>query len=160
MHPDNIHQDSYDFGALAESNPKLSEFVFQNKYGTQTINFADPEAVLQLNKSLLKFHYQVKNWNIPKHYLCPPIPGRADYIHHINDLLSEENIKGKIKGIDIGVGANAIYPILASRIYDWEMLGTDIEDKSVAKKMSKLILIYLKILKCAISRIVEVSLKE
>ena len=69
MHPDNIHQDSYDFGALAESNPKLSEFVFQNKYGTQTINFADPEAVLQLNKSLLKFHYQVKNWNIPKHYL-------------------------------------------------------------------------------------------
>lgn len=132
MHPDNIHKDSYDFEALTESNPQLSEFVFQNKYGTQTINFADPEAVLQLNKALLKFHYQVENWKIPKHYLCPPIPGRADYIHHINELLSEENIKGKIKGIDIGVGANAIYPILASRMYDWKMLGTDIEEKSVA----------------------------
>ncbi|CAL67615.1 23S rRNA (adenine(1618)-N(6))-methyltransferase RlmF [Christiangramia forsetii] len=132
MHPDNIHKDSYDFEALTESNPQLSEFVFQNKYGTQTINFANPEAVLQLNKALLKFHYQVENWSIPKQYLCPPIPGRADYIHYLNDLLSEENIQGEIRGIDIGVGANAIYPILASRIYDWKMLGTDIEEKSVA----------------------------
>jgi len=131
MHPNNIHKDSYDFKMLIISHPQLSEFVFQNKYGTLTISFADPEAVLQLNKALLKFHYQVENWSIPKHYLCPPIPGRADYIHHLNDLLSEENIKGKIKGIDIGVGANAIYPILASRIYDWEMLGTDIEENSV-----------------------------
>jgi len=131
MHPNNLHKDSYDFKMLIISHPQLSEFVFQNKYGTSTINFSDPEAVLQLNKALLKFHYQVENWDIPKHSLCPPIPGRADYIHHLNDLLSEENIKGKIKGIDIGVGANAIYPILASRIYDWEMLGTDIEEKSI-----------------------------
>lgn len=131
MHPNNIHSDSYDFKALTESNPQLSRFVFQNKYGTHTIDFANPEAVLQLNKALLKFHYEVENWDIPQHYLCPPIPGRANYIHHLKELLSEENITGKIKGIDIGVGANAIYPILASRIYDWEMLGTDIEKTSV-----------------------------
>lgn len=131
MHPKNIHQAPYNFDALTKSNPELSKFVFLNKYDTETINFADAEAVLQLNKALLKFHYQVENWSIPKNYLCPPIPGRADYIHHLNDLLSEENIKGKIRGIDIGVGANAIYPILASRIYDWKMLGTDIEEKSV-----------------------------
>jgi len=131
MHPNNIHSDSYDFKVLTDSNPQLSRFVFQNKYGTHTIDFANPEAVLQLNKALLKFHYEVENWDIPQHYLCPPIPGRANYIHHIKELLSEENITGKIKGIDIGVGANAIYPILASRIYDWEMLGTDIEKTSV-----------------------------
>jgi len=131
MHPNNIHSDSYNFKVLTESNSQLSRFVFQNKYGTHTIDFANPEAVLQLNKALLKFHYEVENWDIPQHYLCPPIPGRADYIHHIKELLSEENITGKIKGIDIGVGANAIYPILASRIYDWEMLGTDIEKTSV-----------------------------
>jgi len=131
MHPKNIHQAPYNFDALTKSNPELSKFVFLNKYGTETINFADPEAVLQLNKALLKFHYQVENWSIPKNYLCPPIPGRADYIHHIHDLLSEENITDRIKGIDIGVGANAIYPILANRIYGWKMLGTDIEEKSV-----------------------------
>ncbi|WP_300436649.1 23S rRNA (adenine(1618)-N(6))-methyltransferase RlmF [Christiangramia sp.] len=131
MHPSNIHQAPYNFDALTQSNPELSNFVFLNKYGTETLNFADPEAVLQLNKALLNFHYQVESWSIPKNYLCPPIPGRADYIHHLNDLLSEENIQGEIKGIDIGVGANAIFPILASRIYNWKMIGTDIEKKSV-----------------------------
>ncbi len=131
MHPKNIHKDSYNFDALTASHPELSKFVFQNKYGTKTIDFADPEAVLQLNKALLKYHYRVDHWSIPKNYLCPPIPGRADYIHHIHDLLSEETVNEKIKGIDIGVGANAIYPILASRIYDWKIVGTDIEEKSI-----------------------------
>ena len=131
MHPKNLHKDSYDFKALTNSNPPLKKFVFQNEYGTETINFADSEAVLQLNKALLKHHYKVDNWSIPKNYLCPPIPGRADYIHHLYDLLSQEKIEGEVKGIDIGVGANVIYPILASRIYGWKMLGTDIESKSV-----------------------------
>ena len=131
MHPKNIHDKPYDFDALTYAIPELSQHVFQNKYGTRTIDFADQDAVLQLNKALLKHHYQIKNWSIPKDYLCPPIPGRADYIHHLNDLLSEENIQGQINGIDIGVGANAIYPILANRIYGWKMLGTDIEEKSV-----------------------------
>jgi len=131
MHPKNIHKDSYNFDFLKESNPELTKFVFLNKYGTNTVDFANPEAVLQLNKAFLKHHYQVKNWDIPKNYLCPPIPGRADYIHYLGDLLSEEKIEDQIKGIDIGVGANAIYPILASRIYNWKMLGTDIEEKSV-----------------------------
>ncbi|SDS63223.1 23S rRNA (adenine(1618)-N(6))-methyltransferase RlmF [Gramella sp. MAR_2010_147] len=132
MHPENIHKDSYNFDALTVSNPELSKFVFINKYGTPTINFANSEAVLQLNKALLKHHYEVENWSIPKNYLCPPIPGRADYIHYLHDLLSEENIEGPIKGIDIGVGANTIYPILAHTIYGWKMLGTDIEENSVA----------------------------
>ncbi len=131
MHPKNIHKDPYIFEDLVSSNPELSKFVFVNKYGTTTIEFANPEAVLQLNKALLKHHYQIENWNIPKNYLCPPIPGRADYIHHLEDLLSEEKIDGQIKGIDIGVGANAIYPILANRIYGWKMIGTDIEKISV-----------------------------
>lgn len=131
MHPKNFHNSSYDFKALVQSHPELSKFVFLNKYDTHTINFADPDAVLELNKALLKYHYQVHTWSIPKNYLCPPIPGRADYIHHLADLLSEENIKDQIKGLDIGVGANAIYPILANRIYGWKMLGTDIEELSV-----------------------------
>lgn len=131
MHPKNIHKDSYNFEDLVSSNPELSKYVFVNKYGTTTIDFANPEAVLQLNRALLKHHYQIENWSIPKNYLCPPIPGRADYIHHLADLLSEEKIDGQIKGIDIGVGANSIYPILANRIYGWKMLGTDIEKNSV-----------------------------
>ncbi|QYA25555.1 23S rRNA (adenine(1618)-N(6))-methyltransferase RlmF [Gramella sp. MT6] len=131
MHPKNIHKDSYNFEDLVSSNPELSKYVFVNKYGTTTIDFATPEAVLQLNRALLKHHYQIENWSIPKNYLCPPIPGRADYIHHLADLFSKGKIDGQIKGIDIGVGANAIYPILANRIYGWKMIGTDIEKNSV-----------------------------
>lgn len=136
MHPDNLHHGSYDFNRLIEAHPELDQFVFTNKFGKRTIDFSDQSAVLHLNKALLKHHYHVNHWDIPKNYLCPPIPGRADYIHHIHDLLTEENIEEDIKGIDIGVGANAIYPILATSIYGWKMLGSDIEEFSVeiAKK--------------------------
>jgi 23S rRNA (adenine1618-N6)-methyltransferase len=42
------------------------------------------------------------------HYLCPPIPGRADYIHLHSRLLAESNNgiipKGHgIQGLDIGI---------------------------------------------------------
>ncbi|GAA4318255.1 23S rRNA (adenine(1618)-N(6))-methyltransferase RlmF [Pontixanthobacter gangjinensis] len=131
MHPDNLHRDSYDFDALSMANPELSRFVFTNKFGNQSIDFGDPEAVLQLNRALLKHHYQIEHWSIPKNYLCPPIPGRADYIHYINDLLGETSTEQPVKGVDIGVGANAIYPILGASIYCWEMTGTDIEERSV-----------------------------
>lgn len=136
MHPENIHNEAYDFKALKEVNPELNPYVIQNKTGEWTINFANPEAVLQLNRAILNLHYQVENWDIPDNYLCPPIPGRADYIHHIADLLSLDHKNGNISGLDIGTGANCIYPILANRIYGWEMTGTDIEKKSVeaAKK--------------------------
>ncbi len=131
MHSENSHKGQYDFDSLIKVNPYLSDFVALNKYGSRTVDFSNPEAVLQLNKALLKHHYKIENWNIPKNYLCPPIPGRADYIHHLKDLLSGENIQGQIQGIDIGVGANAIYPILANKIYGWKMIGTDIENESV-----------------------------
>jgi 23S rRNA (adenine1618-N6)-methyltransferase len=57
----------------------------------------------------------------PTHYLCPPIPGRADYIHYIADLLAESNNgiiipKVGIQGL-ILVGANCIYPIIGNAEY-------------------------------------------
>ena len=131
MHPRNIHNRTYQFDELIESHHQLSEHVFVNNHDTLTINFSDQKAVLELNKALLKHHYGLTDWTIPNGYLCPPIPGRADYIHHIADLLSENNITIYIKGLDIGVGANCIYPILANRIYNWTMVGADINETAV-----------------------------
>ncbi len=132
MHPKNVHNQGYDMKALTGSYPELSRFIFQNDYGKTTIDFSNPEAVLHLNKALLKHHYQISSWNIPKGYLCAPIPGRADYIHYLADFLAEEGIDTKsIKGLDIGVGANCIYPILGARIYNWKMTGCDISLTSV-----------------------------
>ena len=125
--------------------PALSKHVRKNKYGGESIDFFDPSAVKMLNTALLKCHYNIDYWDIPLQYLCPPIPGRADYIHHIADLLSRYN-NGKIpfgKGIrclDIGVGANCIYPIIGIRVYGWSFVGTDIDQVSIdsARKIAEL----------------------
>ena len=136
LHPRSFHNDRYDFKALIKSEPELQQYVSLNKYDDLSIDFSNPKAVRMLNKALLAFFYNIKNWEIPKDYLCPPIPGRADYIHYIADLLSfnNENIipKGnKIVGLDIGMGANCIYPIIGNSVYDWKFVGSDIDEVSL-----------------------------
>ncbi|WP_445432867.1 23S rRNA (adenine(1618)-N(6))-methyltransferase RlmF [Chryseobacterium indoltheticum] len=135
LHPRNLHRNSYDFEQLISCVPELKHYVFVNSYGNQTINFSIPKAVKLLNKALLQHFYGVKNWGIPEHNLCPPIPGRADYIHYLADLLTEnskEIAKGlSVKGLDIGTGANLVYPLIAHQSYGWQMLGTDINQKSL-----------------------------
>jgi 23S rRNA (adenine1618-N6)-methyltransferase len=136
LHPRNPHNTRYDFESLIKSESDLKQYVKLNKYDDLSIDFANPQAVLTLNKSLLSHFYGVKNWNIPKGYLCPPIPGRADYIHYMADLLAKLNAgnipKGKaIKVLDVGVGANCIYPIIGSSVYDWSFVGSDVEEESL-----------------------------
>lgn len=131
MHLNNIHTEDYNFKALIAAHSELSTFVFTNEHDTQTIDFADPKAVLALNKAILKHSYGLTDWNIPEGYLCPPIPGRADYIHHIADLLKKEGFSKSIKGLDIGMGANCIYPILGAQICNWQMVGSDINTNAV-----------------------------
>ena len=136
LHPRNPHNTRYDFEALIKSESDLKQYVKLNKYDDLSLDFANPQAVLTLNKSLLSHFYGVKNWNIPKGYLCPPIPGRADYIHYMADLLAKLNAgnipKGKaIKVLDVGVGANCIYPIIGSSVYDWSFVGSDVEEESL-----------------------------
>jgi len=128
LHRRNIHNDRYDFQALCRTNPNLKQFVALNQYGDYSIDFANPKAVLELNKTLLRHHYGIKNWEIPKDYLCPPIPGRADYIHYLANLVGDT--KG-LKGLDIGTGANCIYPIIGVSVYDWEFTASDIDPVSI-----------------------------
>lgn len=141
LHPRNKHRGRYDFKSLIKSCPELEAFVIVNKYQDQTINFFDPNAVKTLNRALLLHYYGIKHWDIPENYLCPPIPGRADYIHHIADLIETTNQSPKnssIKCLDIGVGANCIYPIIGFKEYGWSFVGSDIHPISV-KSARKLI---------------------
>lgn len=135
LHPRNRHQAPYDFDALCQRTPELQPFVFINEHGTQTLDFADPAAVKALNKALLALHYGIAHWDLPAGYLCPPIPGRVDYLHRVADLLAESAGKvptGKgVRVLDIGVGANCIYPLLGAREYGWRFVGSDIDPVSV-----------------------------
>lgn len=136
LHPRNKHNSRYDFDVLTTTSKDLLAFVSINKYGNQSIDFANPNAVKSLNKALLKHFYQIDFWDIPEGYLCPPIPGRADYMHYAADLLAScnnQNIpKGrKIKLLDVGVGANCIYPIIGHQEYGWTFVGSDIDEISI-----------------------------
>ncbi|MEI7842472.1 MAG: 23S rRNA (adenine(1618)-N(6))-methyltransferase RlmF [Gallionellaceae bacterium] len=132
LHPSNLHRERYDFEQLIASSPALAAFVALNEYGNESINFADPAAVKALNRALLLHHYNIKEWDVPAQYLCPPIPGRADYLHYLADLLSERNggeiPRGKsVRALDIGTGANCIYPLIGHAVYGWQFVGTDID---------------------------------
>lgn len=136
LHPRNLHQGRYNLEALSETLPELKSFLFTNEYGNLTLDFANPKAVKALNQALLNHFYQIDFWDIPEGFLCPPIPGRADYIHHLADLLAQSNAgkiaKGsKITVLDIGTGANLIYPLLGSAIYDWSFVGSELNPKAI-----------------------------
>jgi len=130
LHPRNRHRERYDFKLLIDSCPELGPFVKVNAYNDESIDFFNPEAVLMLNRALLKHYYGINNWNIPPDYLCPAIPGRADYIHYIADVLgsvNEGNIPAgnHIRCLDIGVGANCVYPFIGNKEYGWSFVGSD-----------------------------------
>jgi 23S rRNA (adenine1618-N6)-methyltransferase len=137
LHPRNPHRGRYDFRQLVTVTPELAAFVSLNEYGDESINFADPAAVKALNRALLKEVYGIKDWDIPAQYLCPPVPGRADHLHYLADLLAELNggviPRGdSIRVLDIGVGANCIYPLIGQHEYGWQFVGTDIDAVAIA----------------------------
>jgi 23S rRNA (adenine1618-N6)-methyltransferase len=136
LHIRNKHRNGYDLKALSEILPAFNNFIIKNKFGIETIDFTNQEAVKMLNKALLLKDYKLKTWDIPNGYLCPPIPGRVDYLHYLADLLSLSN-NGKIpmgkniKGLDIGTGANCIYPLLGNSEYGWSFVGAEIDQEAV-----------------------------
>jgi 23S rRNA (adenine1618-N6)-methyltransferase len=135
LHPRNPHRFRYDFELLVKDCPQLKNFVHTNEHNIETIDFSNPAAVKTLNKALLITYYDIQNWDIPADNLCPPIPGRADYIHYIADLLASSNgsiPEGEnVVGLDIGIGANCIYPIIGNNAYGWSFVGTDIDEKAL-----------------------------
>jgi 23S rRNA (adenine1618-N6)-methyltransferase len=142
LHVRNKNRERYDLEALIKVTSELAEHVRPNKYGKNSVNFSNPIAVRLLNKALLSHYYGIKNWEFPDENLCPPIPGRADYLHYMADLLSENNFGNvptgdKIKCLDIGIGASCIYPIIGVTEYGWNFIGSDIDPKSIesAKKI-------------------------
>ncbi len=87
-----------------------------------------------MNKALLAHFYAVKHWDIPDGFLCPPVPGRADYIHHLADLLAGDSgeVPKDATILDIGTGANLIYPLIGAHEYGWRFTGSEINPQAFA----------------------------
>ena len=134
LHKENLHRHGYDFSVLTKSYSPLSAFIISNQFNQQaTIDFSNTEAVKTLNRALLRSYYRIEHWDFPTGYLCPPIPGRVDYIHHLNDLLKNHSAETfqKVAVLDIGTGASCIYPILGARTKGWHFVASDIDPISI-----------------------------
>ncbi|MEO7081544.1 MAG: 23S rRNA (adenine(1618)-N(6))-methyltransferase RlmF [Flavobacteriales bacterium] len=137
LHPRNKNRERYDLRALITAVPELKSHVLVNDFGAESILFSDPRAVKLLNKALLNHYYGIKHWDFPDANLCPPVPGRADYIHHIADLLGGSNggtipTGDKVTCLDVGTGASCIYPLLGVAEYGWRFIASDIDPRSIA----------------------------
>ncbi len=129
LHKNNKHRGIYNFKELIKINPTLGEYVRRNQFGNLSIDFANSQAVYQLNKALLKDVYNINYWELPLDYLCPAIPGRAEYIHQIAEFLKAK--EKNIKCLDIGTGASLIYPLIGIKEYNWTFVGTDIDKEAI-----------------------------
>jgi len=135
LHPRNKNIERYDLEVLKSCTPELAKYIHTSTFGKSTVDFSNPSAVKLLNKALLKHNYGISFWEFSNENLCPAIPGRADYIHYMADLLKQENygkLPNNIRCFDIGLGASCIYPIIGVCEYDWNFIGSDIDPLSIA----------------------------
>jgi len=132
LHPRNLHNKRYPIADLVKVCPELKSYVKLTPQGETSIDFSQAKAVFLLNKALLSYYYQIQYWQIPENFLCPPVPGRADYLHYLADLITGSTPKQKINKdanvriLDIGTGANCIYPLIGESLFGWQFVGTDI----------------------------------
>lgn len=135
LHVRNRHRLGYDMARLGIRHPALNHFLFERPDGVLTVDFSHPSAVSALNAALLSVDYGIE-MSLPPGYLVPAVPGRADYVHILADLLAEEG-SGRVPqgeaivGLDVGVGASGIYPLLAHAEYGWRFIGIDVSAQAL-----------------------------
>jgi 23S rRNA (adenine1618-N6)-methyltransferase len=132
LHARNRFRAGYDFPQLVACSPGLAAFVAPNAHGDASVDYANPEAVKALNQALLKHAYGLDTWDVPPGYLCPAIPGRSDYLHRLADLLAigseaATSRRRSVAVLDIGMGANCIYPLIGASEYGWRFVGSEID---------------------------------
>ena len=135
LHARNRHLLGYDMARLVSSHAALAPFLRSRPDGKQTVDFSDPAAVSTLNTALLVSDYSY-DFSLPPGHLTPAVPGRADYIHLLADLLAEDGTgevpTGRsVVGMDVGVGASGVYPLVGHADYGWSFLGTDVSRASL-----------------------------
>jgi len=131
VHLENPFNTSYSFPSLCKAYTPLTNFILKTDKQTDTIDFSNSDAVYALNKALLLDVCDLNDWTIPKGYLCPPIPSRADYLFYIKDLIRTTNTTSTISGIDIGVGANCVFPLIAASLLGWHITGIDSSPEAI-----------------------------
>ena len=135
LHSRNVSRDGYPFAELISLYPELKHYTVINPVGQISLDFFNPKAVRVFNAILLDYYHQIKYFSLPEGYLCPPVPGRADYIHYVADLLAETYGRtphgSHFHMLDMGTGASAVFGLLAAAIYRWKCTMADVDQKAL-----------------------------
>lgn len=97
---------------------------------------------VSLTRAILDTEFKLKLPSMPKENLVPPVPNRFNYILWIKQLLQESSSDKYFlqsshsglaqRGLDLGVGCSAIYPLLLSTEFPtWNFFGTEIDPNSI-----------------------------
>ncbi|CAL8465344.1 g4879 [Coccomyxa elongata] len=125
------------FAQLAHRYPELEPHVTVGPSGRGSIDFRSFEAARQLTRALLHAQYGL-HWWVPDGHLIPPVTNRANYIHWLHDLLPLCPESSNVRVLDVGCGANLIYPLLGSSMHGWAFVSTDITDVAITWAHSNL----------------------
>jgi len=135
LHPRNPYRTRPDFKALATKYPEFRKVVTTTLEGKVKVDFTDREAVRVLTETLLANDFDLVV-RIPKGCLVPTLPLRMNYLLWIEDLInanaSSAAFGPEIAGLDVGVGASCVYPLLAAKRFGWRMYGTDIDSENLS----------------------------
>lgn len=78
--------------------------------------------------------FNLDRFELPMGYLIPPVPGRLEYLLHKREFLTNQfncDQNTKLRGLDIGSGANGIYCILGAQYFNWNMVGSECDENAV-----------------------------
>ncbi|EIW53771.1 uncharacterized protein TRAVEDRAFT_60998 [Trametes versicolor FP-101664 SS1] len=136
MHARNPYQSPPDFLALADAHPALKPHIIRTAKGA-TIDFKDDAAQRALTEAILSRDFGLRVV-LPPGRLCPPVTYRLNYILWLEDVLAAvalalgEDPDRPVRGIDVGTGASAIYPLLGCRTRpNWSFVATEIDALSL-----------------------------
>ena len=120
-----------DFLILIKEFPELKKYIIKHDEKIEEFSFdwSNNDLSLLMTKSILNYYFNIKYYDIPKGFLIPPVPSRLNYLNLINELIKDIK-KENIIGVDIGTGANIIYPILGNSIYNWKLICSEINNES------------------------------
>eukprot|EP00094_Tigriopus_californicus_P013092 TCALIF_12661-PA protein Name:"Similar to Mettl16 Methyltransferase-like protein 16 (Mus musculus)" AED:0.13 eAED:0.16 QI:0/0/0/0.8/0.5/0.8/5/0/596 len=133
MHPRNPFRARSDFAQLATKYPAFRSVSKCNLDGSVSVNFQDRESVRILSQTLL-WDRLALDVQIPANSLVPTLPLRMNYLLWIQDMINEnvEYFGSKpIWGLDTGVGACSIYPLLGAQQFHWHFIGTEVDEASL-----------------------------
>jgi len=134
MHAQNPYVDRYDLKRLVKHNPELKKHIVLNPSKEDTIDFSDSASVYELNRAMLLADFNLDRFELPMGYLIPPVPGRLEYLLHIREFLTNQfnsDQNTKLRGLDIGSGANGIYCILGAQYFNLNMVGSECDENAV-----------------------------